>query len=385
MKSMALRLLLAAVGLGFGLATGEVGLRLLEKLSSARALTVSHPVLGLKVPDGAPGHDSRGFRNAAALARADVLVIGDSQTWGVNATLEEAWPQQLGRGLGRSVYNVSQGSFGTLHYSALFGLARELRAGTVVVALYLGNDLYDSYRLAYQREHWAHLRLSVPGLERDTLEPRASALWDEHEREQGRYGRRPPSLWGQWLQGHTAVGRLLQRAGLLTTDVWHNAGAAWARAHPSHGVVCEAPVRTVLTTAYRLVAVDASDIRIREGVRLSLWALDAMRTEAEAIGARLMVVLIPTKERAHAEAMAARRALDPVHARLVASEDERRAEILAHLGTRGIEALDVLPAMSREIGAGRALYPTTTESHPAPAGYRVIAEAVARALTASNR
>ncbi len=337
-------------------------------------------MLGSKVPDNAPGHDARGFRNAIALDHAEIVALGDSQTWGVNAPVDGAWPQQLARITGRSVYNVSQGSFGTLHYAALFDLARQLRPKLVLVAVYLGNDLYDSYRLAYQADHWAKLRLPDAGLERDTLEPRASALWAEHERTQAEYGRASPRLWGEWLQGHTAIGRLLERAGVLRTDVWHNAGAAWARAHPENGAVCEGPVRTILTTAYRLIAVDDSDPRIREGMRISAWALDSMRKKAATDGLRLLVVVIPTKERVHADVMRASSPLDPVHARLVAEEDERRRELLAVHDSLDIEFVDLLPVLSASVAAGQALYPTTTESHPNSTGYSVIADTIRRAI-----
>ncbi len=377
---MRLKLLLLLVSGFFGLALGETGLRLVERYMTRSGTPQAHPVLGLKVPEGAPGHDERGYRNRSALSHADVVALGDSQTWGVNVPLEQAWPQQLGRLTGQSVYNVSQGGFGTLHYSALFDLARKLQPRIAVVAVYLGNDLYDSYRLAYQHDHWASLRLDLPGLERDTLEPRASALWNEHEVEQARYGRDDPSLWGEWLQGHTAIGRLLERAGLLRTDVWHNAAAAWARNHPDHGSVCEQPVRTVLTTAYRLVALDASDIRIREGARLSLWALESIERDAAMAGIRLLVVVIPTKERVHAEVMARGQPLSPTHARLVVEEDARRLELLSHFHARGVEFLDVLPELGQAVERGVAVYPTTAESHPNQAGYEVIARATAAAI-----
>jgi hypothetical protein len=374
------KLLLLLGGLAVGLFLGEAGLRLVERVRTRSVETEFHPVLGRKLPGGAPGHDERGYRNRSSLARADIVVLGDSQTWGVNVSLEEAWPQQLAQLTGRSVYNVSQGGFGILHYAALFGLARELEPKVVIAAVYLGNDLYDSYRLAYQRDHWASLRLDLPGLERDTLEPRATALWNEHEVEQARYGRADPRLWGEWLQGHTAIGRLLERAGLLRTDVWHDAAAAWARAHPDHGSVCEYPVRTVLTTAYRLVALDASDIRIREGVRLSLWALESIERDAAAAGIRLLVVIIPTKERVHADVMSRSQPLSPMHSRLVVEEDSRRQELLAHLHAREVKFVDMLPELRRAVERGIAVYPTTAESHPNRAGYEVIARATAAAL-----
>ena len=40
-------------------------------------------------------HDGRGFRNPVALEQAEIVCMGDSQTYGRGVQREEAWPQQL--------------------------------------------------------------------------------------------------------------------------------------------------------------------------------------------------------------------------------------------------------------------------------------------------
>lgn len=199
------------------------------------AAPVFHPVPGVKVPDGAPGHDRRGFRNATALRRADVVVLGDSQTWGVDATLEEAWPQQLVRLTGHSVYNFRQGC-GRRHLPRQRSL-RQLSG-----------------------------RVPAGSLGRFAL---AMIL----------------RLWGHWLQRHSAIGRLLERAGRLGTDVWHLAGAAWARTHPDQ------------RQRLRVALADRTDHRLPSSPQrtswtsasgracgLSTWAFDAMLREAAVEG-----------------------------------------------------------------------------------------------------
>src|SRR4029077_4316852 len=47
---------------------------------------VADPKLQLRLPPYAGGHDAKGFRNDRVPEKVDVVAIGDSQTWGVNAS-----------------------------------------------------------------------------------------------------------------------------------------------------------------------------------------------------------------------------------------------------------------------------------------------------------
>lgn len=70
---------------------------------------ISDPKLLHRVAPNSPGHDVRGFRNAASPEAADVVAIGDSQTWGINVRQEETWPSVLKRVGKVSVYSMSLG------------------------------------------------------------------------------------------------------------------------------------------------------------------------------------------------------------------------------------------------------------------------------------
>jgi hypothetical protein len=200
------------------------------------------------------------------------VAIGDSETWGVNATSLQAWPARLQALTGCSVYNMSVGGFGMVQYAAMPDEALSLRPRLVVVGLYLGNDLYDSYSLAYSRPFWQHLRLAGrPDLLTDATRAKADAAWNDEKRFQYAYGRDSPRTWGLWLRAHTAVGRLLERAGVWPgRDAWFEIGRACATAHPESGSYYDdGRLRTVFTVGYRLVALDLEDPRIAEGLRLT--------------------------------------------------------------------------------------------------------------------
>ena len=106
-----------------------------------------------------PG-DLLGFRNRSVINYADVLIVGDSQTYGNAAIIYENWPHQLQRGLstGSSVYSMATGGWGAIQYlyAARKGLAFSPKV--LIVAFYSGNDALKSFMLAYGSEIWNHLR-----------------------------------------------------------------------------------------------------------------------------------------------------------------------------------------------------------------------------------
>ena len=89
---------------------------------------------------------------------------------------------------------------------------------------------------------------------------------------------------------------------------------------------------------------------------------DKMVSVADSIGARLVLVHIPQK--------------GPW------TEDSRypAARFSAWAGKRGVEFVDILPAMEHRAAAGERLY-YPKDGHCTPAGHAVIAEALYRHLT----
>lgn len=375
--------LLVATGFVVGLGLAEAGARALERVRgrdlASDVTTVDDEVLGLRVRPGSRGHDLLGFRNDAVPTSVDLVAVGDSQTWGVGARRERSWPGRVAALTGRSIYNMSAGSYGPLQYAALVRQAARFRPRVVLVGFYLGSDIYDAYRLAYSRKVYEPLR-KKPELGHDTVEPRATALWNGQIEFQARHGRDDPRCWGLWLRGHSALGRLWDAtdAGRLqSAGAWFEIGRAWALAHPESGDVLGAgPNRTVMTTGYRLTLLDLDEPRIGEGLRIAEAALRDAHSSGAACGARLLVVLIPTKESAYAGVMAARGHPGTSYARLVAQERACRERLTEGLERAGIPYADALPALRSGLERGARLYPSTTESHPTEDGYDVIARTV---------
>jgi len=377
-------------GMIAGLVLVEAGLRIIEKRSLIQSPgVISDPVLGARIAPNALGHDARGFRNSQALATADVVAIGDSQTWGVNVLPADAWPQQLARLSGLSVYNMGVGGYGPGQYLILTDQALQLSPRTIVVGLYLGNDLYDAYRLTYHNDAFADMRLASPPdeLMQDTILQRSEAFWNEEKNFHNNYGRDSVRGLNIWLREHLAIGRLLNRARLWpgASDIDFEIDRDWVRAYPDHGLVCEDEnIRTIFTSAYRLTGLDLDDPRVAEGLRVTKIVLMRIRQKVDG-RANLVVLMIPTKELVYANFMSNQGVPNATYARDVEMERKSRDDLMSWFHDNGIESIDALPQMQSAIARRQQLYPSTTESHPNTKGYGVIAGVVNDALKALAR
>lgn len=107
-------------------------------------------------------HDILGFRNRSVPNIADLITIGDSQTYGVNVPLDFNWPsttRKILRDKLLTLYNMSVGGWSALQYYYIFKHALYLNPRAVVVAFYTGNDPTESFTLAYGSETWSEFRV----------------------------------------------------------------------------------------------------------------------------------------------------------------------------------------------------------------------------------
>ena len=330
---------------------------------------VYDPVLRVRLEPNAGGHDAWGFRNRSLPDSADVVTIGDSQTYGISAPAHASWPAQLADLTGRRVYNMALGTYGPVQYYELLRTrALRLRPRFIVVGLYYGNDLYNSYQTVYGLRHWEHLRREGLPVVHDST---------------GVVTRREVFLapMRDWLARHSVLYRLttFTRIGGLARNLEFTEGG-WAPGvvdfqHPVHGA------RTGFTPAMRLFALDLREATVREGLRISLDRLDRMAQECRAAGVHLLVALIPTKERVHAPWLVQRTDLSEYSTFKLLLEQEYAVDrqIREHLARHSVPYIDLEPAL-RKAAAATAIYPGNADGHPNAEGYAVIARAVARAL-----
>jgi hypothetical protein len=364
------KLALAAVGLlaGFLLAEGLLrGLALAAPAAAERlgalSLEAPDPELGYRPRPNAHGHDSAGWRNPSPAAAPYAVALGDSQTYGAGVPAEDAWPRKLEKELGKPVYSMAFGGYGPVEELVLLEQAAALRPPLILTAFYAGNDFYDAFAAVHEQGRRPELG--------ETREAEAKELAALQSRE-------PLSV---------KVGRVYRtsrrsRALRALEPYFGRLMLFWALRKAGRTAVSPGHAPGPFTPRHRLAALDASDPRILEGRRITLEAFRKMAEQCRAKGMEFMVVLLPTKERAYAEAM---REI-PEELRLLVDLERGHAEFLRReLGRAGIRRLDAQPALSAAIGRGSAPYPPDADGHPNAAGHAVIAEAVARELSRAKK
>lgn len=83
----------------------------LQSAPAAEPMYLDDPIMGARPNPRYSDHDTSGWRNAEALGQIDIIALGDSQTYGMGADRDHAWPQQLSVDLGRSVYQIAFGGY----------------------------------------------------------------------------------------------------------------------------------------------------------------------------------------------------------------------------------------------------------------------------------
>ncbi len=323
-----------------------------------RANRIEHQALGYVLDPEFPESDASGFRNPDGMGEVDLVTLGDSHTYGFNVGRSDNWPSQLADAAGITVYNHGMGGYGVLQHFWLFSQALDRNPSSIIVGLYLANDLADTCLLA-DTEFWK-IELSRRGLERITCEIK--------KRREGDAADIP--AWRQTALGsayHDLVGRQISVLRAARRYFWfRDAGRStpiWKRHLEGHVKTTDRG-RTDIAAAYALV----------------LEILDRMAQEASRRGVRFGVLLIPSKESVLFEASDPPIAFEDRVARTVKQEREITRDIERELRARGIRTANAISLM-RE-GAEGPLYPAAPGGHPLRSGYRLYAVAAESLLGA---
>jgi lysophospholipase L1-like esterase len=403
--------------------------------------TVRDARLGMRLNPLFPGYDARGWRNGSALRHADIVALGDSQTYGENVSTPDAWPQRLGEMLHRSAYQMATPGYGPGQYLLLFDEAAALRPNVIIAAFYLGNDLTDAYQLAYHvgdsagdafpyknTSHDSRLDALVStdpktreSIQRaEAIDPnflRLNYLYcdghqpiapDPHLQQVHEILTAPPlaPLVGKpttsdsppWESSvlsrvaRNAVSRVwrLRESSLLYRVTGNAVCRVRQRMAPSlpardYGPpICvhyhDREMSTVFNPGYRLIPLDRTDPRVAEGERISWLAYESLAERSRRAGIRFYVAVIPTKETAFRARAEAAYDHEPYLRDMWDAEADVRSRALAFFDQHGVEVIDTTPALQAAIASGVQAYLETNEGHPIKAGYEAIATAIAERL-----
>ena len=369
MKRRAAELGLLLGSLFAALLAVELGLRLFTRYPLDDAKTQQpDPVLRWRMRPELAGIDDRGFRNAAALASAEVVAIGDSHTYGFNASPEDSWPAQLERLTGRTVYNLGVGGYGLLEYWYLLDEALALQPREILVGVYVVNDLADVCARLLDVPYWRPW-LHARGIDGDRCGSAAPHEARRHERD----------IWER-LGLATAVGSLWGVATAdqrMRFDIWRGA--------VEKAFVVDVPgTRTVMYHRWlrgKRESTDPARPQVAVALEVARRFLAEGRERSTARGSGFGVLLIPSKEVVYARYLAEIGYPRPeVYDADVHGEELGTAALVRVLDELGIPWIDARPGLERALVEVGDLYPLHRDDHPFAPGYRAYAEAARELL-----
>jgi hypothetical protein len=377
MKSILGKLVLLSISVAASLTAAELAARVfLEPVDYLRPTVVADDFLDHRVVGHTGGHDAWGFRNRVVPSTAEIVCIGDSMTYGVAARARDSWPAALAPMIGEKTYNMALGGYGPIQYLHLLRTqAVALHPRIVIVGLYLGNDLVDAYNMVQSHKAWKDYKTGdFSDLPPQLIFPRSEGkflggLRDWLSRKSVVYVLVTQLPFFNFVRKKEAPGYDVSDIRIEYHDAKHN---------------------EIFYVDSRLRPLDLADARIKAGLEITKHAMVDMSGDAKRSAIRLVVAVIPTKERVYANVLSQAEHLTGSSGRdkevlgnALRDEDIARDAIISFLRQQQIEVIDLLPALSLEV-ARQDLYPLT-ESHPNSAGYSVIAESIAHYLGGIHR
>jgi len=269
-------------------------------------------------------HDILGFRNRTIHNIVDIVVIGDSQTYGNNVQYENNWPNLMNKSFTRNkpvTYSMAVGGWGAAEYLAVFYKAVLFHPSVIVVAFYTGNDSLETYQQAYGNNRYAFLKmdqsLKAGDIPKADFPPPESEWWPVKFRDS---------------------------------------------------------VQTIFTPKLRLAS-NQQHPAVKAGYSAMAEAGRLMGEAARKNNIKLVFTIIPTKEMVYARKVSSEFIKQPPdYTKLITDERENIRILEQHL--RAIPNaffIDVLNPLQEEANKGVQLYPFNENGHPITAGYAIIA------------
>ena len=344
----------------------EVGLRTATPFPNGDARNiVSDSELGYVMNKSVTSIDKQGFRNPADNRKISVVAIGDSQTYGYNADSEHAWPRALEKSLHVRVYNFGVGGYGLLQYKKLSERALALNPDSILIGLYLPNDMNDVCRSILQFPNWQHWALE--NHYDVSVCPQTNKLAVDHE-----------ITLSRWYRTETAIGSL--------QTYFEDQQRARHQLHLGYGKEFFAAKNLPSETLFSVdrfehlvdyMNPDAPDIQ--KALLLFEEITKDLKRDADAKKIHVGVIFTPSKESVY-ELHFKNAAIKPPQGYYQEIEHERALQAKAQkiLDDAGVKWVIVQPDLTQLVMSQANIYPPGYDDHPLAAGYAAYASAAER-------
>lgn len=369
---------------------GEVTLAYIYKAGEQGPFShrVFDPVLQHVMPPNVLDEiDDYGFRNKDGEKEYKIVAIGDSYTYGYYADYHETWPKRLSEKTGFSIYNSGLGGYGIPQYLRLTEMSMRLRPEIILVAIYLGNDFYDTCRVIGSLEYWNRY-FTDRNIDVSLCENRgAKQNIDRFREKSGEKGSGAEIgkfdylvYWASerlrlagWRMAVSRLPYFIKKREKEKTE-------AMLKRQPGRYFRFEdEKIGTVFFPGFfpdrkRMT-------KLEQGYKHGLYLIERMKRVAKDNNVKLAAVIIPTKLNAYFDHMIKEGVALPESLRFSVREERALSEKLeADLSRLDIPFVETLPYLKAKIANRVMLFLRTEDYHPAPAGYEVYADAAADLL-----
>lgn len=347
--------------MSISIVSAELVLRIcLDEVNYLRPTLLPHSHLRHSIAPHSAGHDAWGFRNLELPEQADIIAIGDSQTYGVSAMASQSWPAWLTTLSGEPVYNLGLGGYGLLDYLWLLeNKAPLLKPKEVLIGLYLGNDLAIHKGMQPDEQMLKERNNSNILLKSQQYSKKNHAFKNIRESLS-----RTSMLYqvSKFTFGHLTNRMLYKTRSAQQSDI--------IPLNSMH-------LRTLLTPQRYLHMLDLERAKNRANLEKALNLIDRLMQRCKEQRFNCTFIVIPTKESVYWPL--AKKIISGSQLLLLEKQVRMEARVLTKIShlfdSKKQSYIDTLPALQLA-SQTQSLYPESDDSHPNARGYKVIADSI---------
>lgn len=362
---------------------------------------IEDPKLGKRMSPFHPDHDNRGYRNRENVKNTKFLIIGDSLTYGYATPPEGAWPRHFSKLTGEATYNAGVGGYGPCEYKNVLDELLVLNPKTVILALYLGNDISNAYKSVYIENRCQSFKTNDASILKKIKEEDAIMTLPELARKamgknamggDERIGHNPLTAWLTDNSYLYKLGRSLNfkffPQGISTGGLTDFNRSFFESANrPKRLAFGESPqFRTVFKNPkHDLLAVNLEDPRIQEGLRITQSVLLSISNSLRTRRINFLVAVFHNKQFVYAGLIEKKNPnFSPSFFELVKQEKQITQLFIKFFDQHNMNYVDTYESIQSMFSENIPPYHESDEQHPNAHGYYALAQSIFNALNTSN-